>query len=198
MPDLMSAWDRHYRFTLKSIPQNELLFKGIAFHLKCDQFFHSGAFFKQNNEFTYALCVKHVPKNINCRLFFASHVLVEIILDHCLLNHYPELASRLYAKLSETDYNKIQSVLGSHFNNPLSGFDCHWNNFMKWRFLESYNTLENLKTPLERMLIRAGQASIVHLPSFDEVLMPSYWQILKTAPAWLQEYLEFCKVQTVT
>ncbi len=175
LPDLVSGYDRRFRFHLSRVElelngsENRALWLGVKNHLATDAFFHQSQFFKRSYDAVRQLCIRSLPRELNVRVFFLAHIAVEILLDHALLKSHPALANEFYTALSRTSGTAARTVLEDFFGHPLDRFDIFVNKFMVLRFLESYIDLQNVIGAMNRMLARARQAPITEL-SFHSVL----------------------------
>ena len=157
-PDILSVYDRSLRFhseDAKGLPDD--FWMGIQNHLQMDAFFHKSEFFKTSYEEIRRHLTAAIPHQLDIRPFFLAHVIMEILLDHYLLNREPDLARKFYTQLHKCDIKLIVAATEEHFAQNMNGLGDLLNKFLVTRFLEGYIELEKLIYPVNRMLMRTRQ-----------------------------------------
>lgn len=148
-PDLLSNFDRK----LKNIPKQNVsdqsfnclsdFREGIKRHYELDRLFHSGVFFKKETLWLSKEIKGLELKSLNHRIYFFSHILLELILDRILLDRFPNIGHQFYEKLEKTpktllkEYFRTQDLLPYH-----DEFVKYFNFFIEKRFINNY--IENV------------------------------------------------------
>lgn len=152
-PDILRNFVRGSKLDLtieinNSANQLELL-KGCIQHVQSDKVFHAWQGFHDAMEF--------VTKRIRASEYdiekdwFISHILVELAMDHYLINQDTKLASKLYTDFNLVDTSEMHSFLGRHDFSKFDLFQNGFDRFMKVRYLESYTEQDNIVYALGRI-----------------------------------------------
>jgi acyl carrier protein phosphodiesterase len=190
-PDILSVYDRSLRFhseDASGLPDD--FWMGIRNHLQMDIFFHKSEFFKTSYEQIRRHLTAAIPLQLDIRPFFLAHVIVEILLDHYLLNKNPDLALKFYSQLLKCDVKQIVTSTEKHFSLDLIGLGDLIHKFLVTRFLEGYIELNNLIYPVNRMLMRTHQQVFeLNDPELiQNILKPSLSIVSVNIPMLMQEF----------
>lgn len=147
--------------------------QGCERHVNSDKIFHSWEGFEDlmhqvKTEF-------RKDENIRPeRDWFVAHIFVELMIDHHLLNRFPELASDLYNSYQKLNTPEVLVYLDNFGLNSAqkqrfgNGFD----RFMDARYLESYARPESIIYALERICNKMG------ISAFSEGQKGYYMEII--------------------
>lgn len=122
------------------------LWLGVENHYADDSFFHAMSFFKQGmisieEEMHKSLVLRELR-----RKYLISHVLYELILDHMILERFPNIAEGIYADLEQVDIEKLRiflkKIIGE--NEKVNLFLDSYERFLDRRFLGFYAIDSNL------------------------------------------------------
>lgn len=163
LPDIVSAWQRQHRFVQRTVAErkkqsDDALWHGIDHHLQSDACFHRMPLFKKANERFFRLFLERLRPHTEVRIFFLSHVSVEFLLDHLLLEDEPRLSDRFYGALALCDTARVASVLSEYFQTDGPSIESHLRSFFRLRFIDAYRHLDGLLSGLNGMLRRTGQS----------------------------------------
>ncbi len=191
LPDILSVYDRSLRFHAgpsDNFPAD--MWMGIQNHLQMDAFFHKSEFFKVSYEQIRQHLAVSIPAHLDIRPFFLAHVLVEILLDHYILNREPELARKFYTQLHQPDAKRLVKAMEEHFGKNLGGLSDLINKFLVTRFLEGYIELDHLIYPVNRMLMRTRQQVFeLNDPVLTaNILSPSLKIVTHNFPRLIQQF----------
>ncbi len=158
LPDLAGVFDRRApRLALDAAKRFEeagepLLARGVRAHHAADVCFHALPAFKEE---CAALRVALQPLAFeSVRLFFLSHLLLEVLLDATLLERDPGLATRFYSSIEASPRTRVAQLVSS--KDP-AGFERWMDRFTKARFLLDYSTDDGVVFRTEQVLNRARQ-----------------------------------------
>lgn len=188
VPDIVGAWNRQYKFFRKAVAEHlerpdDALWRGIDHHLRSDAIFHRMSFFKEANDRLFQSFLEHLRPYTDARIFFLSHVSVEFLLDHMILETRPGLAEIFYADLSRSDLARIARVLAGHFDTDPRPLMSHFQHFLRLRFVDAYRSLDGLLNGLNGMLRRAGQ------PTLDDSAAGIWQSLIQNEKRTLQAFL---------
>lgn len=147
-------------FNSQSLNKEEFqLWLGVENHYADDKFFHAMSFFKQGmmrieEEMHKSLVLKELR-----RKYLISHVLYELILDHMILERFPEIAEGVYADLEQVDIAKLnmflKNIIGE--NEKINLFLGSFERFLDRRFLGFYAIDSNLVKSLHMVSGKISQ-----------------------------------------
>lgn len=168
LPDLLSAAgsrmrEKDLRNAAPASPQSQSLIQGIQLHFATDIRFHGHAVFKEAMEEAGSLLrTAHFTRPLT-RVFFLSHILVEIALDGELLQREPGIADRLYSALETVGSEKIaqESVEVLGVPDALPDLTAGIQGFMDARYLTSYRTYSGQAEALARVLRRVEMTDLL-------------------------------------
>ncbi len=135
------------------------LWHGVENHYADDKFFHAMSFFKQG-----MICIEEeMHKNLILkelrRKYLISHVLYELILDHMILERFPNIAEGIYADLGQVDIAKLRTFLENLIgeNEKINLFLDSFDRFLERRFLGFYAIDSNLVKSLHMVSGKISQ-----------------------------------------
>jgi len=102
-------------------------------HIASDTAFHKWSGFLQGMELSSAELKK--SDEPFRRVFFISHIFVELLIDKVLLNRYPNLASELYEDYSKVDLAVCDSFLAALGIEKTDQFRGGYDRFMDVQYL---------------------------------------------------------------
>ena len=171
-PDILRNFVRGSRLDLtieiQHAPLQCELLKGCIQHVQSDKVFHAWQGFHDAMDF--------VTQNIRAsehdieKDWFIAHILVELAMDHFLINQDARLASKLYTDFEMVDTVQLHSFLRRHEFSNFDLFQNGFDRFMKVRYLESYTEEDNIVYALGRICTK------MKLQPFSELQK----QLLKT------------------
>lgn len=159
LPDILSAYDRQIRFRRAFPTSRTALAGGIRCHLDADESFHRSAFFKDCNDHILSILLRRMPRT-GIRLFFLSHVTVEFLLDHLLMERDPRSGTALYDSLSRCSMTDVGGYLADMFGRTPASITHHLDTFLALRFILTYGTFDGLAHGISAVLRRARQRSL--------------------------------------
>lgn len=161
LPDLMGIFDRKWKVNKTNTEQitddnvKDLL-AGINRHEAIDKAFHQSTFFSTNKNAIQENLSLHDFNNPPYRLFFLSHIMLELIIDRILVKEFPDKARELYNQLEHIDKQKLKDLFRQTGSEYKPGF---WNFFMKfrdYRFVLNYVNDDSLIEVLNKVSQRVG------------------------------------------
>lgn len=165
LPDVFSRFSYlHNRYFLHFDPNGltdfeRELWTGIAIHYADDASFHQmDSFFRYcryiEDDIKASPALQHTK-----RLYFVSHILYELILDHLVLKSNPIIHDEIYAILDTIDRGKIEQFLRKIIgdDNEISLILKPYDQFSHRRFLNFYSHEENLVKALHRVTGKISQ-----------------------------------------
>ena len=180
IPDWMNVTNRRVRVRKKlAIPyvdsDDELirdLASGVVQHHEDDDWFHrTRAFAELSLEFAVRLR-DGLPADDGMRPSFLGHILVELLLDDCLIQEDPPKLDAYYSAVSEVEPNVVAQFIAESTSNERSLFDRFVEflpRFVEVRFLNDYADNAKLLYRLNNVMDRVGLA---HIPDSMLTLLP--------------------------
>lgn len=155
LPDVYRGFSKIFNLHLRQVEGRSAeeiqLIKGFHRHYEVDGIFHYTDAFEQASEAIEAICAGY-PQFELPRLFFFSHIMLELLLDRKILQHRPDLAIRFYDQLSSIDIQLVDSYFNNTgFNTDNSQFLLNFQNFVSNRYLYRLLNNENLFAALQRL-----------------------------------------------
>ena len=141
-PDLFNGSEAH-----------RSLLKGWRKHLEADKIFHSSAFFTQQT----ALLKQHILPVLSTgpvKPFFLAHIGLELVLDHLLSITALVNMDTFYQQLAAANTRELDSFLLLAGIPDLPKFKHFLSEFIKSRYLLSYQKPENISYALNRICMR--------------------------------------------
>jgi hypothetical protein len=168
IPDILSGFNRRCRPDFERAQElangdvtaaEASFYRGMCNHNDGDRIFHSSGFFKEQSSIIKTQFKRFNFPGMRLRLWFISHIALEILLDHSLLLAYPELANQFYRQFQSLTATDLSSKTLRCIKEPRSGvgLSAYIEQFTKRRFLEYYQTLEGVAEAVHRVCLRARQ-----------------------------------------
>jgi len=162
LPDWIRVSDRKSRVRTEQLPQDARdpleasLAAGIRRHFEDDRWFHqTPVFHKVSRDLTQRIAALE-PDNRHMRAFFLGHVLLELLLDACLIERDPALLTRYYETLREVDAGEIGRIVAGWTVPAPERLGRFLGIFLRERFLFDYLDNQNLLHRLSQVARRAG------------------------------------------
>ena len=116
LPDLMRGFSKIYRQNIKSRKAIQHLdhVKGMHFHMHTDKLFHKHPFFESYCDLLKKEITRH--KLPSQRSYIVSHVMLELLIDQYLVEHYEEMANEFYLKLEYALRNSMEQKIKMTLN----------------------------------------------------------------------------------
>lgn len=195
VPDWLNVADRKTRVRPKGAalfqnhenPRFSSIARGILQHHADDAWFHrTRAFVELSAHFTCEIAASF-PCDRGPRAGFVGHILVEMLLDSCLIEENPAGLSKYYSALEKVDATIVEAAVNAMAALPTSRLALLIPRFLSERFLYDYAENAKLLGRLNAVLRRVG---LEPLPaSFESFLHSARWQVaerkveLLTSPA---------------
>jgi hypothetical protein len=190
-PDIVRNFVKGSKLNLTIAIHNEQrqddLLKGCIQHVQTDKVFHASAGFHSAMDFVTRQ-IRQSAHDID-KDWFISHILVELAMDHYLINQDKLLANKLYNDFEMVDTQQIHSFLSRHDFSNFDKFQNGFDRFMKVRYLESYTEDDNIVYALGRICTKMGLAPFSEL---QKLLLKSIIQDLNHQ---MPELLDKLKVE---
>lgn len=150
------------------------LWQGIEQHYADDSIFHSSIFFKEGMQRIEELLHSQPELRVLKRRYLVSHVLYELILDHLILERFPDIAKAIYAELDAVNADVFKffllNIIGE--NEGIDLFLESYGRFLKRRFLNFYALPENLVKSLHMVSGKISQWE------FDALIVAKFVDII--------------------
>ena len=138
---------------------------GVVLHHHDDDWFHrTRAFAELNYEFTAAIRDRLRPDD-SMRPSFLGHILVELLLDDCIIRQQPRLLDEYYRCLDSVDAEFVAWVVDRIATRPVPNLGQFIPRFSRERFLYDYADDAKLLFRLNNVMHRVG------LPLIPETLV---------------------------
>ena len=135
----------------------ESLHLGITHHFEVDARFHNSSFFKQ---FTSQIskAIRDSPEiSLSKYTYFVAHILLELYLDHILVNEQKIKLDSFYHYLQKADDAVLQAYFGQYLpNNDYELFSLKKDKFVQRKFLYDYQTTDRLGSLISYILQKVG------------------------------------------
>lgn len=161
LPDLMVIHKRSWRLNIKQNhlpaepdPQNSIM-QGCRQHILADSHFHNSDFFKGKCAEIKQILMRNNINSPPFRLFFISHILLELILDKIIIEKHRNIIDKFYSDLEKVDVRVIHSFLNNLTFRPTDGFAEFFQNFASNKYLYDYKDMHFIIHVLNRVLGRA-------------------------------------------
>jgi hypothetical protein len=158
LPDLARAAHPERRLVVMGEMINTELGAGVLTHWAIDKHFHS-------DTTMHHLLVTHKQAEQSLRVqperaYFFRHLATEILIDHCLLQVFPNLDEQFYNTMSKVSDDAIQHFYGLQNLSPLaSKLQNLLNLFCTDQFMRDYHTLQGVGRSVERVYKRVVKKS---------------------------------------
>lgn len=172
-PDMARVFDRRLRIRLSDVlrrtgQSGELSFwNGLRNHIQADQAFHNAPFFfrLQKSYADYLDTAEPVITTRQRRII--AHLGVELLFDHYLYTHEPEIALRFYEVLGAVSMDHLMASVKTLFGKT-EKMELHLQSFLKSAFLLKYHDLNFLtevmiyKMGISRKNIPRGMKGVIN------------------------------------
>jgi len=191
LPDLLRNFSKSIRLNASDLEgkgQGEPLYMGIRMHFRTDRVFHDSALFRERSaEINGRL--KNSVLSIRKYRFFFAHVLLEMLIDRCLLIRHPGLGEGFYHQLAAADKQTLSDFFEAQgWLHLIDGFWAFLQRFISSEYLLQYVHNESLIFALGRIGERVGLKSAVGMADEGLVgLIDSYTDTLcKELPGFFE------------
>ncbi len=160
LPDLIRNADRNiiilpqkYEDRFANNPKLQSIFLGWMRHIETDRYFHNSPFFYQH---THDLKVLLTPtvEGTAIRPSFLSHIALELLLDHLLLDNNWVHESDFYAYLAASDRDMTDRFLELCEIQDTSFFNSYFNDFMQAQYVGSYRKFDQITFAILNICLR--------------------------------------------
>lgn len=148
LPDILSNFSKRIGHKIRVNPNKILtvendeimsIGKGIKQHYFVDKFFHESDYFKTNTAIIDEKIQQLDFDAIERRRFAFSHVLLEMMMDRCLLIQDNSIADSLYRQLDKINPEVLQEFLNTNSNYPHHEATIHhFDQFRNLKFIYHY------------------------------------------------------------
>lgn len=144
------------RFSGHPHPETEALHRGTMKHVARDKRFHQSGFFKDITPEIGSI-IKPIFQEQNIpRVWFASHLIAELMIDRVLIKQQPDLIARFYAELEQARPEIIDAYLMSLNIDTTEEFNKRLQRFCELRYLMQYVHNPAFAFSLSRIYMYAG------------------------------------------
>lgn len=173
LPDLMGIFKRGWKIPPQKSPgELELasleIYKGVMKHHRMDRFFHNSRFFDHHAQNIKELLKSRGLENPGYRMFFISHIFLEILLDRVLIQKNKKLLETFYEELFTLKNDRIEFFFKQLKVPAHSNFFSFLGRFQKDKFLYNYldsqgiiYALNRIFTRVDQPVFQAGQKEII-------------------------------------
>ena len=170
VPDWLSVVDRKVRarknlaipFRTDCDPWVASVAQGIVQHHEDDDWFHRGRDFSELSlEFTVEIRDRLAP-DTSLRPSFLGHILVELLLDSCLISRDPARLNAYYSAVEQLDKTVVQRIVNRMTTRQTLHLQTMIGIFCRERFLYDYQDDQRLLFRLNQVMRR------VHLPTLPD------------------------------
>jgi len=125
---------------------------GVNKHHLVDRLFHNSLFFHKYSKALSKMLREAELSGMPRFQHFYGHILLEILVDKCLLNEQADLAAKFYGRLQLVDKDELNGFLTEQGNaEHIDSFGESFSSFMSYRFLEKYLLEDGVRTALTRI-----------------------------------------------
>jgi len=133
---------------------------GSHAHYERDKHFHTSEFFRNTEAFlAEEFARQNFPKE-GQRLWFVTHILLELLMDRVLIQHYPEKLKAFYHSLATADLDTVLLFLSRSGKNGEGNFAKFWKHFIEVQYLQYYTDDERFLFSLNRTIMRGRQPEL--------------------------------------
>ena len=150
LPDLVKNADRDinvlphkYEQRFDGNPKLRHLYEGWERHVETDRYFHNAPFFYTHTHELKLLLAPAVA-GTPIRPSFLSHIALELLLDHLLLQHRAVHESDFYGCLAAADRDTVGRFLTLCGVTDTTFFFTYFNSFMRAQYVGSYRQFDQL------------------------------------------------------
>jgi hypothetical protein len=149
-------------------PRRAALARGIVQHHADDDWFHQTQPFAELSWQFTVLVRDHLPRDDGLRPSFLGHILVEILLDACLIAQAPAELDSYYAAIEAVDGRWLEAAVAEMATGPPGPLGDFIPLFIRERFLWDYLDDGKLGYRLNQVMRRVGLSALPD--SFRELL----------------------------
>lgn len=150
-------------------PRLAALARGIEQHHSDDGWFHETAAFAELSWHFTAIIRDGLPADDGLRPSFLGHILVEILLDACLIEQSPEQLDAYYRAMESLDGPWLETAVGQMATGHPQSLGDFVPLFIRERFLWDYLDDGKLSYRLNQVMRRVG---LTYLPDNFRGLLP--------------------------
>ncbi len=191
LPDLMGMVSRGWKLKKQHLlafanADHHALAQGVKGHLLMDEWFHETAFFYKAQAQVKATLAASGIKYPPYRVSFLSHIMLEILVDRLIVQHYPHLVQRFYHELAQTSLSQIKRFFlktGLSFN---EGFAAFFPQFVSKQYAFRYTDDQAFIQSINQIASRVSQpaftkeqqrALTAHLSGLEAAITESFREL---------------------
>lgn len=191
LPDLMGMVSRGWKLKKQHLSafanaDHHALAEGVKGHLLMDEWFHETAFFYQAQAQVKAVLTASGIGYPPYRVSFLSHIMLEIMVDRLIVQHYPHLVHRFYYELGQTSLSQIKRFFlktGLPYN---EGFGAFFPQFVSKQYAFRYTNDQAFIHSINQIAGRVSQPSFTNdqqralsarLPGLDAGIAESFREL---------------------
>ena len=176
-PDLIGNFNSKIRLKESRLPQVDeskltdmqlQFYQGVLRHFEVDKRFHSSQFFREETRYLNNALKRTFPDDPVHRVFFVSHILLELILDRILIRKHNELLYSFYSHFDKPEIEELVSLTEWITQTPLPGYQDFLQKFAEKQFLYRYVDMRYLLRVIRKILSQVGinQQDYIRKPQF--------------------------------
>lgn len=164
-PDIFRGFNKELRQAVfNSTPQNQFeqeFIAGIHKHYHVDRVFHNLPFFMEYDALLKEAILSHT--DLRQRVFFLSHIYLEMLIDRLLIAKNTELLASFYGDLRTVDLKGLDLYLGRmQKQDSANEFFGKFNLFKKARYLYRYSNHESFVLTALNIYERVCNVAFTH------------------------------------
>lgn len=132
---------------------HQAIYNGVLNHIQSDALFHNSSLFKQITK-QFAKEIRNSNEiSLSKYTYFVAHILLELYIDHILIEKQPDLLNNFYSNIEQASNNILKTYFTKHL--PTNDFDLFLlkkDRFVKSRFLFDYHHPKKIGTFLSYVL----------------------------------------------
>jgi hypothetical protein len=181
LPDFSRSAVGTRKLRLDAVNDSNEVFRSLKMgcerHYLADDWFHASAFFLEGEAIIKADLKQYAAEFSGQRIWFVSHILVELLLDRILIAFDEKKLLDFYADLEAVDLNAIILFLQECGKTGFADFENYFHSFVKNRYLITYLDDDKLLYALNRILLRTKQEKLTQVG--EQILSDrlNSWQI---------------------
>lgn len=164
LPDLIGMHDRKCKVQpedLDDIIQSEKgqlkdVALGFKAHLEADAYFHNAPFFEEGTAIITRELKKALPENHPFRLFFLSHIALELLLDKYIIHHHEAVIPEFYKELDLIEPEMVRTLFQKLGLKEVSTFWAFQQKFRQKEFAYHYQKMDDLVKIILQIHRRVG------------------------------------------
>ena len=176
-PDLMGNFSPRIRLKESRLPlikgqelsETQIQFyQGVLRHFEVDKQFHSSQFFREETKYLNNVLKRTFPDDSLHRVYFVSHILLELILDRILIRKHNELLYSFYSHFDKPEIKELVSLTEWVTQQKLPGYSDFLQKFSEKQFLYRYVDMRYLLRVIRKILSQVGisQQDYIRKPQF--------------------------------